>query len=194
TTLPKRELSAGLAEIVKYGLILDASFFEWLEEHMESLLALAPDALAFAIRRSCEIKAAIVGEDERERGKRALLNLGHTFGHALESVGGYERWLHGEAVAIGMVLAARASLERGWLDDRGCERIEQMLRRAGLPVVLDGDVDLDRMLAVMRLDKKALSGALRLVLLRSIGRATVVESPPAENLRAILESARGAGA
>src|SRR5690606_38950481 len=112
-TLPPRELSAGLAEVIKYGLILDAALFEWLEQNVERLVALEPDALAFAIRRSCEIKAAVVAADERERGNRALLNLGHTFGHALESVTRYERWLHGEAVAIGMRLAARTSAALG---------------------------------------------------------------------------------
>ncbi|HJR68710.1 MAG TPA: 3-dehydroquinate synthase, partial [Gammaproteobacteria bacterium] len=137
-TLPPRELAAGLAEIVKYGIIVDAQFFAWLEEHIDELKALDAAALTYAIRRSCEIKASIVAEDEREHGRRALLNLGHTFGHALEAIGRYERWLHGEAVAIGTVLAARTSVALGWLHATDCERIETLLGRAGLPTQASG--------------------------------------------------------
>ncbi len=128
-TLPPRELSAGLAEVIKYGVIVDAEFFAWLEQHIDALRALDAKALAHAIRRSCEIKAEIVAEDEREHGRRALLNLGHTFGHALEAIGHYERWLHGEAVAIGTVLAARTSLGLG-LARRGCLHAHREAARA----------------------------------------------------------------
>ena len=131
-SLPPRELAAGLAEVIKYGVIVDAAFFAWLESHIDDLRRLDSAALTYAIRRSCEIKAAIVAEDEREQGRRALLNLGHTFGHALEAIGRYERWLHGEAVGIGMALAARTSVALGWLDTRDCERIESLLKQSGL--------------------------------------------------------------
>lgn len=189
-TLPPRELSAGLAEIIKYGLIVDETLVAWLEERMDALRALDTEALTFAIRRSCEIKAAIVAEDERERGKRALLNLGHTFGHALESLGGYQRWLHGEAVAIGLALAARTSLALGRLDDRDCERIDTLLQRAGLPVTAP-EVDVDLLLERMQLDKKAGKSGLRLVLLDGIGIGTVTAAPERSMLRDVLGSHLG---
>lgn len=184
-TLPPRELAAGLAEVVKYGIIVDAAFFEWLERHIDELAALDAGALAYAIRRSCEIKAAIVAEDERERGRRALLNLGHTFGHALEALGGYERWLHGEAVAIGMHLAARASAALGWIDATDADKIEVLLRRAGLPVGCPG-LDPDAILDRMQLDKKADVAGLRLVLLQRIGEAAIVPAPETALLRRVL--------
>ena len=184
-TLPRRELAAGVAEVVKYGLILDASLFEWLETHMESLLALDDECLIHAVARSCEIKAAVVAEDEREQGKRALLNLGHTFGHALEALGEYRRWLHGEAVAIGTVMAARASAALGWLAPPDCERVEALLARAGLPTRAEG-VAADDVLDRMKLDKKAGREGLRLVLLRAIGEAVVVPAPPRELLRNVV--------
>src|SRR5688500_18990294 len=133
-TLPDRELRAGLAEVIKYGLIVDPDFFDWLEAHATELLARSPDALAHAIRRSCEIKAEIVGRDEREQGERALLNLGHTFGHAIESATNYSTWLHGEAVGAGMLLAADMSKRLGWMTSADVERVEGILRRFGLPV------------------------------------------------------------
>jgi len=185
TTLPPRELSAGLAEVIKYGVIVDADFFAWLEQHMDELRALDADALAHAIRRSCEIKAAIVAEDEREHGRRALLNLGHTFGHALEAIGDYERWLHGEAVAIGTVLAARTSLALGWLDAAACERIEKLLARAGLPTRASG-VDPDALLDGMRGDKKADHSGLKLILIKALGDAVVTRAPADSTLRAVL--------
>jgi 3-dehydroquinate synthase len=184
-TLPPRELGAGLAEIVKYGIIVDAPFFDWLEEHVDDLKRLDAAALTHAIRRSCEIKAAIVAEDEREQGRRALLNLGHTFGHALEAIGGYERWLHGEAVAIGIVLAARTSVALGWLAARDCERIERLLARAGLPTKAS-DVDPDELLEHMRGDKKADRAGLKLILIRALGNAVVARSPALDALRAVL--------
>ena len=184
-TLPPRELSAGLAEIIKYGVIVDAQFFEWLEQHMDALRALDAKALTYAIRRSCEIKAEIVAEDERERGRRALLNLGHTFGHALEAIGNYERWLHGEAVAIGTVLAARTSLSLGWLDAAGCKRIEKLLERAGLPTHASG-VDPDALLQGMRGDKKADHAGLKLILIKALGNAVVTREPAEAVMRAVL--------
>jgi 3-dehydroquinate synthase len=179
---------AVLAEVVKYGLILDEALFAWLEANMEALRALDPEALSFAIRRSCEIKAQIVGEDEREHGRRALLNLGHTFGHALESIGRYERWLHGEAVAIGTVIAAHVSQALGWLEDDDIARIRNALRLAGLPVSAPG-VDASELLAHMTRDKKADRHGLKLVLLETIGRGVIRQAPDREVLLDILESA-----
>jgi len=184
-SLPPRELSAGLAEVIKYGIIVDAGFFAWLEEHIDELRNLDGAALTYAIRRSCEIKAAIVAEDEREHGRRALLNLGHTFGHALEAVGNYERWLHGEAVGIGIVLAARTSLALGWLGARDCERIERLLGRAGLPTRAER-VGVDELLEHMRGDKKADRAGLKLVLIEALGRAVVTRAPAESTLRSVL--------
>ncbi len=184
-TLPPRELAAGLAEVIKYGIIVDAQFFAWLEEHIDELKALDATALTHAIRRSCEIKASIVAEDEREHGRRALLNLGHTFGHALEAIGHYERWLHGEAVAIGTALAARTSLALGWLPAKDCERIEKLLTRAGLPTKASG-VGADELLDHMRGDKKADRAGLKLILVEALGRAVVARAPPEDTLRGVL--------
>ena len=189
STLPRREFAAGMAEVIKYGLILDADFFDWLEANLDDVLSLDPDALRFIIRRSCELKAAIVAEDERERGRRALLNLGHTFGHALESIGNYERWLHGEAVSIGMVLAARTSAALGSLDGPVVERIATLLARAGLPTDAP-DIDPERMLEIMQLDKKTTARGLSLVLLEGIGDGVIVPAPSSKVLRAALESGR----
>jgi 3-dehydroquinate synthase len=187
-TLPPRELAAGLAEVIKYGVIVDAEFFAWLENAIDKLRALDAAALAYAIRRSCEIKAAIVAEDEREHGRRALLNLGHTFGHALEAIGGYERWLHGEAVALGMVLAARTSATMGWIGTRECERIEALLAKAGLPTAATG-VDPDAVLDRMQLDKKADRKGVKLILVEQLGRAVVSPAPERPLLRAVIAAA-----
>jgi 3-dehydroquinate synthase len=184
-TLPPRELSAGLAEVIKYGVIVDSAFFAWLEHNMDALRALDTKALSYAIRRSCEIKAEIVAEDERERGRRALLNLGHTFGHALEAIGNYERWLHGEAIAVGTVLAARTSLSLGWLDSASCKRIEKLLERAGLPTHASG-IDPDALLEGMRGDKKADHAGLKLILIKAVGDAVVARAPADAALRAVL--------
>ncbi len=184
-SLPPRELAAGLAEVIKYGVIVDAAFFAWLESHLDDLRRLDSAALTYAIRRSCEIKAAIVAEDEREQGRRALLNLGHTFGHALEAIGGYQRWLHGEAVGIGMALAARTSVALGWLDTRDCERIEILLNKAGLPTTASG-IDPDVMLDHMRGDKKADRSGLKLILIRALGEAVVTRAPAEDTLRTVL--------
>ena len=184
-SLPPRELAAGLAEVIKYGIIVDAAFFAWLESHIDDLRRLDAAALTYAIRRSCEIKAAIVAEDEREQGRRALLNLGHTFGHALEAIGRYERWLHGEAVGIGMALAARTSVALGWLGTRDCERIESLLTKAGLPTTASG-IDPDEMLDHMRGDKKADRSGLKLILIRALGESVVTRAPAEDTLRAVL--------
>ncbi len=173
STLPDRELSAGLAEVIKYGVLGDAEFFAWLEENVDRLRAREPDALAYAIERSCRDKAAIVAEDEHERGARALLNLGHTFGHAIETGLGYGRWLHGEAVACGMLMAARMSERLGWLDAAALPRIEKLLRAAALPTTPPSELGAARMRELMAIDKKVIDGSLRLVLLRDIGSAVV---------------------
>jgi 3-dehydroquinate synthase len=184
-TLPARELRAGLAEVIKYGLIDDAEFLAWLEQNLEALLALDPGALAHAVRRSCEIKARIVAVDEREQGPRALLNFGHTFGHAIETASGYGEWLHGEAVAIGMLLAADMSRHLGWLDARDLERVRELLRRAGLPLRAPA-FGARRAHDLMGMDKKVLQGRLRLVLLRRLGGAVVTSDYPADALQAVL--------
>jgi 3-dehydroquinate synthase len=184
-TLPSREFSAGLAEVIKHGLIIDSAFFGWLEEHMDELLALDDAALAYAIRRCCEIKASIVAEDEFEHGRRALLNLGHTFGHALEALGEYGRWLHGEAVAVGISIAAATSVRLGTLTASDCQRIDALLLRARLPIAAQ-NVDIDQMLSLMALDKKAKQGGLKLVLLSRIGEASLASAPDASFLRRVL--------
>ena len=184
-TLPPRELRAGLAEVIKYGLICDAALFDWLEAHLDELLAGDPTGLAYVIRRSCEIKAAVVGRDEREQGERALLNLGHTFGHAAESATSYKEWLHGEAVGAGLVMAASASVECGLLAQREAERVHRLVERAGLPTRI-ASVPPEVALEHMRIDKKVLGGRLRLVLLRRIGEAVLSADYPAAALTRTL--------
>ncbi len=184
-TLPPRELRAGLAEVIKYGLICDAAFFAWLETHMDSLLASDPVSLAYVIRRSCEIKAAIVGRDEREHGERALLNLGHTFGHAIESATHYTEWLHGEAVGAGLLMAATMSHEAGLISAQDVDRLRTLLERAGLPLKIAG-VTPEQALERMRIDKKVQEGRMRLVLLRAIGEAFVTADYPEPALQRTL--------
>ncbi|MDQ2694548.1 MAG: 3-dehydroquinate synthase, partial [Pseudomonadota bacterium] len=162
-TLPRRELAAGLAEVIKYGLIRDRPFLDWLEEHIDALTARDPAALTCAVERSCRNKADIVALDERESGLRALLNLGHTFGHAIETATGYSRVLHGEAVAIGMVMAADLSARLGWLDAARVARVVALLERAGLPVRRPEGLDSATLLELMASDKKALDSGLRLI-------------------------------
>lgn len=185
-TLPDRELSAGLAEVIKYGVINDLAFFEWLESNMERLLARETAALIHAVRRSCHDKAIIVAADEREAGQRALLNLGHTFGHAIESGMGYGKWLHGEAVAAGIAMAAAMSVRLGWLEQAECDRIRALLQRARLPVDPPPEISGERFIELMSVDKKVLNGELRLVLLRGIGEALVTADYPLEVLRQSL--------
>jgi len=172
-TLDDRQLSAGLAEVIKYGLIRDHQFFLWLEENMAALRRRDPTALAYAIERSCRNKAEVVAADEKESGVRALLNLGHTFGHAIEAGMGYGAWLHGEAVATGMLMAADLSRRSGWLSDADVARVGHLLEQAGLPVNPPAGLSRERYLELMRIDKKVLGGRIRLVLLRSIGEAFV---------------------
>lgn len=169
-TLPDRELRAGIAEVIKYGLIRDLPFLEWLELHMDDVLARRPDALAFAIARSCKNKAEVVSADEREKGERALLNLGHTFGHAIEAGMGYGAWLHGEAVAAGTMMAADLSRRMGWIGDADVGRIEALFRRAGLPTV-GPSMDPAIYLELMQHDKKVQNGKMNLILLEQVGRA-----------------------
>lgn len=186
-TLPDRELRAGLAEVIKYGLIRDPDFFAWLETHIERLCARDADALAYAIERSCANKAEVVAADETEQGERALLNLGHTFGHAIETGLGYGEWLHGEAVAVGTMMAAELSRRLGWLDAADVERIEALHRRAGLPVH-GPDLAAARYLDLMASDKKVEGGRLRLVLLRAIGRAVIHGDADVEDIAAAIEA------
>ena len=185
-TLPGRELRAGLAEVVKTACIGDADFFGWLEAHVEPLLARDTEALTHAIARCCRFKAGVVERDEREAGERALLNFGHTFGHAIETETGYDTLLHGEAVAIGMVLAARLSARLGLGEDADAERLRALLGRFGLPVSLPPDLDPDALLTRMQLDKKNRAGALRLILWRGIGRAEIMEDADPAAIRAVL--------
>lgn len=177
-SLPRRELVAGLAEVIKYGPIHDEAFLGWIEAHLESLLAGEPAALTQAVRRSCEIKAAVVGTDERESGLRAILNFGHTFGHAIEAGLGFGAWLHGEAVGCGMVLASRLSAELGLIPVAHAERIERLVARAGLPTRAPR-LPAARWLELMRHDKKAEAGEIRFVLIDGPGRATVRPAPDA---------------
>jgi 3-dehydroquinate synthase len=172
-TLDDRQLSAGLAEVIKYGLIRDAGFFDWLEVNMSALKARDKQALAYAIERSCAIKAEMVAADERESGQRALLNLGHTFGHAIETGTGYGNWLHGEAVATGMLMAADLSARHGWVSTETVQRTERLLRLAGLPTSPPDEMDEAQFMELMAIDKKVIDGELRLVLLKSIGKAVV---------------------
>ena len=172
-TLNDRQLSAGLAEVIKYGLIRDIEFFEWLEQNIELLLARDKEALAFAIERSCLNKAEIVAEDETETGIRATLNLGHTFGHAIETGAGYGIYLHGEAVAIGTCQAADLSRRKGWLNDADVERIIALFKKANLPVTPPEQLDSDRFIDLMAVDKKNIDGKIRLILLTKIGVATL---------------------
>jgi 3-dehydroquinate synthase len=179
-TLPQRELSAGLAEVIKYGPIADMAFFDWVEANMPALRERSPEPLSHAIRRSCEIKAKVVGHDERESGLRAILNFGHTFGHAIEAGMGYGQWLHGEAVGCGMVMAARLSLALGGVDQAFVDRLTRLVRAAGLPVVapvLDEQDNVGRYLQLMRVDKKAEAGSIRFVVIDPPGNAVTRSAP-----------------
>ncbi|PIQ38342.1 MAG: 3-dehydroquinate synthase [Lysobacterales bacterium CG17_big_fil_post_rev_8_21_14_2_50_64_11] len=185
-TLPVRELRAGLAEVVKYGALGDAAFFDWLDAHCDALLACDNTTISEAIARSCAHKAAIVARDETEQGERALLNLGHTFGHAIEAEQGYGGLLHGEAVAVGMVLAARCSAALGLAAAGDGERLAALLTRFGLPTAIPPGLAAERLLARMRLDKKAVSGSIRLVLWHGIGQAFIAPDVAEHALLAVL--------
>jgi 3-dehydroquinate synthase len=189
-TLPDRELRAGLAEVIKYGLIVDREFFDWLDGHAEKLLARDTQALTHAIRRSCEIKADIVAHDEHERGDRALLNLGHTFGHAIESATNYSTWLHGEAVGAGMLLAAEVSQRLGWVSASDVSRVERVLQKFGLRT----DVRSLSAAAIaenMKIDKKVAAGRIRLVLLKAIGKSVITGEYDDAALRETLRARCG---
>lgn len=181
-TLPDRELSAGLAEIIKYALLGDIEFLSWLEMHMPRLVVRDAGLLAEAVYRSCLHKAKIVAADEHEHGDRALLNLGHTFGHAIESYLGYGEWLHGEAVAAGMVMAADLSHRMGWLSHADVERVRRILQQANLPVTCP-DIPVEQFLALMAQDKKVLAGQLRLILLKQLGQAVITRGVEIEQIK-----------
>ena len=189
-TLPPNELSAGLAEVIKYGLISDAGFFNWLEKNIDALLARDAAVLSEAIERSCRNKATVVAADERESGQRALLNLGHTFGHAIETGSGYGSWLHGEAVGAGMAMAVDLSHRLGWLSVSDQARVEALLLRAHLPVRSPAALDSARMLELMAVDKKVEDGKMRLVLLKRIGQAVITDATPLALVKQTLDHCR----
>jgi 3-dehydroquinate synthase len=188
-TLPPREFAAGMAEVIKYGLIGDAPFYDWLIDDMSRLLAREEAPLAEAIERSCATKARVVAADEREVGVRATLNFGHTFGHAIETAQGYGNWLHGEAVAAGMVMATRLSAARGQVTQDDVEQLEALLRQVNLPVAPPAAMSAQQFLELMGRDKKVVDGQLRLILLRAIGEAEVVDDVSQDELIALIESA-----
>ena len=185
-TLPPRELSAGLAEVIKHGAILDADYFAWIEQNIGKLVAREPQAMAYAIARSCEIKAEVVRKDEREGGLRAVLNFGHTFGHAIESGLGYGNWLHGEAVGCGMVMAADLSARLGLVDAATVERVRALVAAAGLPTVAP-DLGVERWIELMSVDKKNEGGAIKFILLKPLGSPSITTAPP-EVLKATLQA------
>jgi 3-dehydroquinate synthase len=187
-TLPTREIHAGLAEIIKYGAAFDIGFFSWLEKNIDALLALDETAMTEAISRSCRHKAAVVARDETEQGERMLLNLGHTFGHAIETEQGYGGLLHGEAVAVGMCLAAKLSVLMKRAAKSDTDRLIQLLQRANLPTSIPEGLDPKALIAHMRLDKKAVSGRLRLILWKALGRADVVNDVPEDAILSVLSS------
>lgn len=182
-TLPARELSAGLAEVIKYGIIIDHDFFIWLEDNIESLLRLEPEALSYCIYRCCELKAQVVADDETEQDVRAILNLGHTFGHAIETELGYGKWLHGEAVAVGMVMAAQAAQLMGLFEQQDVERIKHILIKANLPITRPTSMPIECYIPHMLRDKKVLTGKLRLVLPTAIGQVEVRDGIEADLVR-----------
>ncbi|MBE9568545.1 MAG: 3-dehydroquinate synthase [Proteobacteria bacterium] len=186
-TLPDRELSAGLAEIIKYGLICDKDFFNWLQTNMSALLQRDKKALAYAIEVSCQTKADIVAADERESGRRALLNLGHTFGHAIENGMGYGEWLHGEAVGAGMCMAAIMSNQMGWMDDDETRQTIDLIEQAKLPVKAPASLSAATFRELMSVDKKVIDGVLRLVLMKGIGQSVVTSDYTLDDLNKALE-------
>lgn len=185
-TLPEREFLAGLSEVIKYGIIWDAELFSFLEEHREAVLSLQPEALTRIIGRSCEIKAEVVSKDERESGLRAILNFGHTVGHALETVTGYKKYLHGEAIAVGMHLEAKLSARLGMIGPEAVARIERLLLDYGLPAAMPEGTDADSIIAAMQIDKKAVSGEIRIVLPEAVGSVKVRTVASLEDIRKIL--------
>ncbi len=191
-TLPDRELSAGLAEVIKAALIRDHDFFTWLENHISDLLSRKPQALLTAIYTACHIKVTIVAADEHEHGQRVLLNLGHTFGHAIESCLGFGHWLHGEAVAVGLVLAAKLSVKQGLLDKEVTSRLVNLLTAANLPITLPTGLTCHELMAAMTMDKKVQDGQLRLVLLNGISQAIVTKDVTKDAIMAVLQESGAA--
>ncbi len=189
-SLDDRQLSAGLAEVIKYGLIRDVDFIQWLEENMLKLLARDDDAIVEAIEFSCRCKAAVVAEDEKESGVRALLNLGHTFGHAIETATGYGNWLHGEAVGTGMLMAADLSMRHGWISAADVQRVENLIDMALLPTRAPASMDFDAFMKVMAVDKKVRDGKINFVLFRALGEAFVTSEVEPELLRETIEAHR----
>ena len=187
-TLPDRELKAGMAEVIKYGLINNKGFLEWLDSNIENILARDASALAYAIKASCMEKATIVAQDEKETGIRAILNLGHTFGHAIETAMGYGKWLHGEAVAAGMVMAAELSHQQGLLSKDDASYVKQLISRCGLPVEPPQELDPDTFVTLMGRDKKADAGTIRFILLEQLGKAIVSDQVDLEKLKSDLMS------
>ena len=187
-TLPDREYRAGLAEVIKYGVIADAAFFDWLESHIDDLMGRDPACLVQAVRRSCEIKADVVADDEREQGRRMILNFGHTFGHAIEGVTNYERYLHGEAVAIGMVMAMDLSVRLGRSDARQAERVHGLIERSGLDSMTE--VDDEKVFDAMGMDKKVTDGRLRLIVCDGIGHVSVTSDVPEQAIRRAIAHGR----
>ncbi len=185
-TLDDRQLSAGIAEIIKYGYINDLAFIDWLDENMDKLMQRDPEALEYAIKRSCEHKAAIVAADEKEAGQRALLNLGHTFGHAIETGLGYGKWLHGEAVAAGMIMAAELSKEHGWITDNDVKGMRKLLEKANLPINPPAEINADRFNELMSIDKKVQDGVLHLILMKSMGESIITSDFDKQALMRVL--------
>jgi 3-dehydroquinate synthase len=185
-TLEPRQLRSGIAEVIKYGLINDLDFFEWLEVNMPKLLARDAEVLAYAVERSCQDKADVVAADELEAGQRALLNLGHTFGHAIETGMGYGEWLHGEAIAVGTCMAADLSCRLGWITLVERDRIIDLFKMAELPIAPPPELSAERFMALMKVDKKVISGQLRLVLLKGIGKSLVTDEFDRERLQETL--------
>jgi 3-dehydroquinate synthase len=187
-TLPAREFAAGMAEVIKYGIIYDQAFFTWLEDNAEKIKQLDPAAIIYMLKRCCAIKAEVVALDEKEHGIRALLNLGHTFGHAIEAEQGYGNWLHGEAVAAGMVLAAKTSLKQGLINEAEASRISQLIALFDLPLKAPAEMQYSHFAEHMQLDKKVLNGQLRLVLPTSVGTSALVDNVSEDVLRDVIES------
>lgn len=192
-SLPERELSAGLAEVIKHALLADAAYFSWLEDKMDKLRRLDPDSLTYAVKRSCEIKASVVAEDEKETGRRALLNLGHTFGHAIENALGYGAWLHGEAVGVGLIMACDLAMRTGMCSPDDCARVKTLVARAGLPTCPPAEIGADRLFTLMGLDKKVSDKGMRFVLPTQTGHAEIVENIDEPAIRATLNAGESLG-
>lgn len=192
-SLPERELSAGLAEVIKHALLADPAYFAWLEDNMDRLRALDADSLAYAVKRSCEIKASVVAEDEKETGRRALLNLGHTFGHAIENAMGYGAWLHGEAVGVGLIMACDLAMRTGMYSADECARVKALVARAGLPTCPPSEIGADRLFSLMGLDKKVSDQGMRFILPTQTGHAEIVENIDEAAIRSTLNAGESLG-